>query len=251
MKKLLKTLLGLFLVLALLAAGLYFGSGFWLSFQDRRAKASLAVEVPVLSVDGVSFRDLNKNGRLDAYEDRRAPIEERIADLLGQMTLEEKAGLWFHTMMGMGENGEVVDRPGRMNPTATSEMVITRHIRHFNLFETPGPGPLAQWHNAVQDMAARTRLGIPVMISSDPRHGTGESSGVAVPATGFSQWPDPVGLAATRDAALVEEFGRIANQEYRAVGIRTALTPWPIWPPSRAGPGTPAPSARMPISRRR
>ncbi|MCP4251647.1 MAG: glycoside hydrolase family 3 protein, partial [bacterium] len=71
----------------------------------------------------------------------------------------------------------------------------------------------------------RTRLGIPVMMISDPRHGTGESSGVAVAATGFSAWPDPVGLAATRDTALVEAFGRIANQEYRAVGIRTALHP--------------------------
>ena len=141
------------------------------------------------------------------------------------MTLEEKAGLWFHSIMGMGENGEVLDRPGPMAPMATSEAVITRHIRHFNLFRTPGPGLLAQWHNAVQDMAARTRLGIPVMISSDPRHGTGESSGVAVRTSGFSAWPDPLGLAATRDAALVEEFGRIANQEYRAVGIRTALHP--------------------------
>ena len=225
MKKLLKILLGLVLVLVLLAAGMYFGSDYWLARQDRRAKATLAPEVPVLSVEGMSFRDLNKNGRLDPYEDRRAPVEARIDDLLGQMMVEEKAGLWFHTMMGMGDDGQVIDRPGQMSPAATSEMVITRHIRHFNLFQTPGPGPLARWHNAIQDMAARTRLGIPVMISSDPRHGTGESSGVAIPSTGFSQWPDPVGLAATRDTALVEEFGRIANREYRAVGIRTALHP--------------------------
>ena len=72
------------------------------------------------------------------------------------------------------------------------------------------------------------------MISSDPRHGTGESSGVAVRASGFSAWPDPLGLAATRDVALVEEFGRIANQEYRAVGIRTATSP-------HGGPGHRAP----------
>jgi beta-glucosidase len=207
MKKLLKILLGLGLVLALVVAGLVFGSGLWLSHRDRRARATLVDEVPALIVDGMSFRDLNKNGRLDAYEDRRAATEERIADLLGQMTLEEKVGLWFHTFIGVGGNGEVVDRPGPMSPMATSEAVITRHLRHFNLFETPGPVLLAQWHNAVQDMAARTRLGIPVMISSDLRHGTGESSGVAIPATGFSQWPEPVGLAATRDAGLLGLFG--------------------------------------------
>jgi len=211
--------------LVLLGGALFLAYGLRFSGQDRRAKATLSESVPTLTVDGLSFRDLNKDGRLDDYEDRRAPLEERVEDLLGQMTLEEKAGLWFHSIMGVGENGEVLDRPGPMAPMATSEAVITRHIRHFNLFRTPGPGLLAQWHNAVQDMAARTRLGIPVMISSDPRHGTGESSGVAVRASGFSAWPDPLGLAATRDVALVEEFGRIANQEYRAVGIRTALHP--------------------------
>ena len=42
-------------------------------------------------------RDLNKNGRLDPYEDPRRPIDERVEDLLAQMTLEEKAGLMFHT----------------------------------------------------------------------------------------------------------------------------------------------------------
>lgn len=86
MKKLAKILLAALVVLVLLAAGLYLGSDYWLARQDRRAKATLAPEVPVLSVEGMSFRDLNKNGRLDPYEDRRAPVEARIDDLLGQMT---------------------------------------------------------------------------------------------------------------------------------------------------------------------
>ena len=45
--------------------------------------------------DGLDFRDLNKNGKLDIYEDPRQPIEARVEDLLGQMTLAEKAGLLF------------------------------------------------------------------------------------------------------------------------------------------------------------
>ena len=114
---------------------------------------------------------------------------------------------------------ELLDRPGPMNPMATSEAVITRHIRHFNLFRTPGPTLLAQWHNALQDMAARTRLGIPVLIASDPRHGTGKSSGVGVPATGFSQWPDPVGLAATRDLSALD-FVEKMKKEFEAEGLR-------------------------------
>ena len=44
----------------------------------------------------MTFRDLNGNGRLDVYEDPARPLEERVDDLLAQMTLEEKAGLMFH-----------------------------------------------------------------------------------------------------------------------------------------------------------
>ena len=51
---------------------------------------------PRLTASGIAFRNLNKNGRLDPYEDSRRPIDERVEDLLSQMTLEEKAGLMFH-----------------------------------------------------------------------------------------------------------------------------------------------------------
>jgi beta-glucosidase len=53
--------------------------------------------------DGFAYRDLDKNGRLDPYEDSRRPIEERVEDLLSQMTLEEKVGLLFHTIITMRE----------------------------------------------------------------------------------------------------------------------------------------------------
>jgi beta-glucosidase len=59
---------------------------------DRKGKRK---QMPVRTLstdDGFAYRDLNKNGRLDPYEDPRLPIEERVEDLLGQLTLEEKAG---------------------------------------------------------------------------------------------------------------------------------------------------------------
>ena len=84
---------------------------------------------------------------------------------------------------------------------------------------------LAQWHNRVQEAAERTRLGIPVTISSDPRHGLGDNPATSMAGSGFSQWPDPIGLAATRDEGLVREFADIARREYLAVGIRLALHP--------------------------
>ena len=65
-------------------------------------------EAPVLTEGQVTFRDLNKNGRLDPYEDPRRPIQERIADLLSQMNLEEKAGMMFHAMIGMNQDGSLI-----------------------------------------------------------------------------------------------------------------------------------------------
>jgi beta-glucosidase len=185
----------------------------------------LGPEAPVLQVDGLSFRDLNKNGRLDPYEDRRRPIEERVEDLLGQMTLEEKVGLMMHPMISAGENGELVESPSFVNPASTSEMVVNRHIKHFNIVAASNARVVAVWHNKLQKMAERTRLGIPVTVSSDPRHAATDNPGTGIRMENFSYWPDPLGLAAARDEALVQGFGDIARQEYIAVGIRTALHP--------------------------
>jgi beta-glucosidase len=169
------------------------------------------------SEDGVLYRDLNKNGRLDPYEDPRRPIEERVADLLARMHLEEKAGLLFHTMAPLGEFT-------RFQPPADT-LITGSLITHFNVLGAAGPREMATWHNHLQTVADGTRLGIPVTLSSDPRHGFAQNPGASLAAGGFSQWPEPVGLAATRDTALVREFADIARQEYLAAGIRVALHP--------------------------
>ena len=62
---------------------------------------------PQPMADGRTIRDLNKNGRLDPYEDPRRTIDERVADLLGQMTLEEKAGLLFHPIAAVNPDGSL------------------------------------------------------------------------------------------------------------------------------------------------
>jgi beta-glucosidase len=186
---------------------------------------NLGPEAPVLTQEGVTFRDLNKNGRLDPYEDPRRPIEERVADLLSQMTLEEKAGLMFHTMIGMNADGSLAEERSAFNPTPTHELVAGRLMNHFNVYDVAAPRQMAEWYNRLQKMAERTRLGIPVTISSDPRHAFSKNPATGIAADAFSKWPEPIGLAATGDEALAKEFGDIARQEYLAVGIRTALHP--------------------------
>jgi beta-glucosidase len=180
---------------------------------------------PLLTVDDRPVRDLNKNGRLDPYEDPRRPIEERVDDLLAQMTLEEKAGMLFHTMIVMGEDGSLVEGAGMFGPFSTRDMVVGRRMNHFNILRGTGPRQMAEWYNRLQELAGETRLGIPITISSDPRHAFSDNPATSFLSGAFSQWPEPLGLAATGDAALVEQFGDIARQEYTAVGIRVALHP--------------------------
>ena len=72
-----------------------------------------ARKAPIITVAGLKFRDLNKNGKLDPYEDWRLPVDRRVADLVAKMTLEEKAGLMIHSSLSgfTGPNGEVLGLP--------------------------------------------------------------------------------------------------------------------------------------------
>jgi len=158
--------------------------------------------------------------------DASLPVAERVELLLAEMTLEEKAGLFFQTMITMGPDGELAEADPVFGLPSNREYVLERRMNHFNLLGVaPTAGAIARWHNALQELAASTRLGIPVTISTDPRHSFTDNPGAAMLSGPFSQWPDTLGLAATRDAALVERFGDIARREYTAVGIRVALHP--------------------------
>ena len=212
-------------VIILVAGGVYFWRNIKTDITTRRNLLLLGGEAPTLTQDGITFRDLNKNGKLDPYEDPRLPIEERVEDLLKQMTLEEKAGMMFHTMISMNKDGTVMEKMGMMPFPQTSDMIAKRLMNHFNLLEGSDPRSMAQWSNRIQKLAEQTRLGIPVTISTDPRHAHSDNPFTSLLAGSFSQFPEQIGLAATRDTDLVQQFGDIARQEYVAVGIRLALHP--------------------------
>lgn len=219
--KIVKIILGLVGIIG----GILIGRNLWARSNTRKNRALLGPEVTTLFENGHTYRDLNKNGKLDPYEDSRLPIEERVEDLLSQMTLEEKAGLMFHTMIGMGKDGSLIENPSPFNPIATSELIAKQRLNHFNLYEIAPPKQTAIWHNRLQKMAERTRLGIPVTLSSDPRHAFNSNPAAGLMSEALSQWPEQIGLAATNESSLVEEFGNIARQEYLALGIRVALHP--------------------------
>ncbi len=188
--------------------------------DDNRVQATR-----LTTADGVAYRDLNGNGRMDPFEDPRLHVEERVADLVGRLSLEEKAGLMFQTVIEAGADGRVLEAPGAISKSPTSEVVLGKHLTHFNVHALGDARLAARWYNALQALAEQSPHGIPVTISSDPRHAFIENAGVSFNAAAFSQWPEPLGLAALRDADAVQEFADIARQEYTAVGIRAALHP--------------------------
>jgi beta-glucosidase len=110
--------------------------------------------------NGFTFRDLNKNGKLDIYEDPRHPLEARIEDLLGQMTLEEKAGLLFINGATVNADGSIEDKPGAPRfPRSAATQIVEQKMNHFNLWDVPGAQAVAAWHNNLQRFAEETRLG--------------------------------------------------------------------------------------------
>jgi beta-glucosidase len=213
-------------VIILIAGTAYFWQNIQPEINTRRNLSQLGQEARTLTQDGITFRDLNKNGKLDPYEDPRRPIEERVEDLLKQMTLEEKAGMMFHTMIAMNKDGTIREKMGMFPLPQTSDMIARRLMNHFNLImEISDPHHTAEWHNYIQKLAERTRLGIPITVSTDPRHAFTQNPLANMTAGSFSQFPEQTGLAATRDVELIQQFGDIARQEYLAVGIRLALHP--------------------------
>ncbi|WKD32625.1 glycoside hydrolase family 3 protein [Streptomyces xanthophaeus] len=160
------------------------------------------------------------------YQDAALPVDRRVEDLLARMTLEEKAGQLFHSMLMMNADGTpVTETDGSMLPFTTPELIEDRHLTHFNLLGTYGPREMARWQNAVQEMAAATRLGIPVTLSTDPRHTFTDNIGASFNSGAFSAWPEALGLAAIGDPELVHRFADTVRREYLAVGFRVALHP--------------------------
>jgi len=181
-----------------------------------------------LSIDGNVYKDLNGNGQLDPYENWQLSDEERARDLVSKMTLEEKAGLLLIPEFPQFEEGKLV------LPNA----YLDQNTRYFIFRDTPSANVIADYNNQLQEAAEGSRLGIPIMIISNPRnHATSIQALSGLGKQGqFSYWPNTLGLAATRDLKLIEDFSRITANEFRATGIRKIygysadVATDPLWP---------------------
>ncbi len=173
--------------------------------------------LPLLEINGLIFKDHNKNGLLDAYEDWRLSPAQRAENLVSLMTTEEKAGAMLHGTLPGSDSG--YEFP------ALEDFILNRHINSMITRLGGAPEQIAEQNNRAQILAESSRLGIPLTISTDPRHHFQYTEGASVANTRFSQWPETLGFAALGDPAIVRQFGDIARQEYRAVGIHMGLSP--------------------------
>lgn len=190
--------------------------------------------VKILNVDGKSFKDLNKNGKLDLYEDWRLTPEERARNLVSLMTVEEKAGLMMH---GSAPSSGILGRGSSYDQEKAKALIENNHVSYFiTRLKGDVPSHLAEQNNILQKIAEATRLGIPITISSDPRNSFQYLEGASIASGKFSKWPETLGIAAINDEALTEKYANVVRQEYRAVGITEALSPQadlasePRWP---------------------
>ncbi|MCB0654936.1 MAG: glycoside hydrolase family 3 C-terminal domain-containing protein, partial [Saprospiraceae bacterium] len=195
--------------------------------------------ISILTVDRYAFKDLNKNGKLDAYEDWRLDVDARAADLAGQLSIDQIAGLMLYSahqripgggFRGDGTyHGKAYPESGAKPSDLTDQQVDflkNDNVRHVLMTTVESPAVAAQWNNNVQALVEGLGLGIPANNSSDPRHGTVATAEYNLGAGGsISMWPGSLGLSATFDPELVKQFGTIASKEYRALGIATALSP--------------------------
>ena len=206
--------------------------------------------VQLLEQGGLKFKDLNRNGQLDKYEDWRLSAQERSRDLVTKMSLEQKVGFMLISTtrlkndqsFGTTASNEPITSDFNeedlvasqnmftrkpllapiMNAAGTTKAVTQYHLRHFILRANVSARTTAEWANKLQALCESDGLGIPAIIASNPRnHITGAAAiGTSVGKTVFSAWPGELGLSAMRDLKLVREFADIARQEWSAVGLR-------------------------------
>ena len=208
--------------------------------RDKYVQPELGTRtVQVIEKSGFRFKDLNKNRELDPYEDWRLAPEARAADLLGQMSVDEKLGFMLISQLNMKSSStselneeDAVTRRNiftgieldeeKVNASGTTRGILERNLRHFILRANAPARIMAEWANNVQEVAERSRLGIPVIFASNPRNhvAVDNSLGLNVGNSYLTQWPGTLGLAATDDLDLIRTFAETAAEEWVACGIR-------------------------------
>ena len=195
---------------------------------DGQSRLTYIEEVtPILEVDGFKFKDLNNNGELDVYEDWRVDVEDRITDLYNQMTLDEKTGLFYHICSCGNSAGADFSIPQNIwgpddeslraeDGHSMSFYINNLQITHFLDNSNGTPQEQVDYHNAIQSIGERTRLGVPITFSSDRQYNAWGGM--------IDTAHDAFGTAA--DTTLGAELWAQYAAETRAVGYHVVFHPY-------------------------
>lgn len=165
-----------------------------------------------------AFKDLNRNGVLDPYEDWRLSPEERAKDLAARLTVEQMSGIMLYPV------GEPFDDSGDVGEKEMMQ-ILKRHIRFLHGNRSNKKNAV-RFGNNIQALAEKNDPnGIPMNQSSDPRNTVAGGRFVMFDNQDMSPWPGNLGLAATFDPEYALKHGQIVSREYRAMCITTALSP--------------------------
>jgi len=157
-----------------------------------------------------------------AYREAKAPVEQRVADLLARMTLEEKVaqlvGTWQNKSFIGATNPRIVDEKGVFDPAQASVLLKYGLGEMSRPSENRGPREMAEFTNSIQKwLKENTRLGIPIFFHEECLHGN-----AAPKATSF---PQAIALASTWDPVLVQDVFTSVAAEVRAKGAQECLAP--------------------------
>lgn len=178
-------------------------------------------------VDGYTyaFKDMNKNGTIDIYEDWREDVDTRATALANELAstdegIKQIAGLMlFSSHEGnSGGTGLTSDQEGYLDASYVRNITDSSGN---NVTEAVG------WKNAMQAYVEDSTFNVPVNFASDPRSTAGSGDMYSSASTGdqISGWPSNLGMAATFSTTHMYNFAKATSSEYRALGIATALGP--------------------------
>ncbi len=173
------------------------------AYEGRTVTLKTAT-LDLLDVDGLRFKDFNKDGELQPYEDWRLSAEERAEDLLSRLNDKQKAAQMAHmTLVTLKESWfNNLDIGFALTYTYFGESKETA----------------VEKMNYVQALCEESEYAIPAVFSMDSVIGVSWINGATI-------LPDAITLAATGDAELVRELAEIQRQEMKALGVRISLSP--------------------------
>lgn len=152
------------------------------------------------------------------YRNPELPLEERVADLLNRMTLEEKVAQLYCLGRVVEMTEELFDENGELRRDKLAELIPHGMGQLGRPALRQLPGPTAELTNAIQKfLREETRLGIPALFNEEGLHG--------LMATGSTSFPQAIALASAWDEALVERVYTVVAHETRLRGSNYLYTP--------------------------